>query len=318
MATIQSVLGPISTDQLGVTLTHEHVLCASAGIQQVFPEYVNRPQVIEDGVAALATAKAEGLGAFVDLTPMDLGRDIRLLEEVSRRSGVHLIACTGIWRDIPRVFWGESPDTVARLFIREIEEGIEGTGIRAGIIKVANDQEGVTPEGEIILRAAARAQKATGVPISTHSWAPGRVGEQQVRIFREEGVDLDRVCIGHSNDTTDTDYLLGLLRQGVWVGLDRNPGGTMPGTPDWEGRTVTTKKLMDAGYTHRIMVSHDAPITILIAPPEQRALRKERNPDGISFIFRRVIPRLKELGATEADIHRLFVENPRRYFEGGE
>ena len=87
--------------------------------------------------------------------------------------------------------------------MREIEESIEGSGIKAGIIKVANDAEGVTPQGELILRAAARAAQQTGVRISTHSYAPGRVGLQQVAIFEDEGFPLNRVYIGHSNDSTD-------------------------------------------------------------------------------------------------------------------
>ena len=101
--------------------------------------------------------------------------------------------------------------------------GIEGTGIKAGIIKVANDAEGVTREGEIILRAAARAARQTGVRISTHSYAPGRVGEQQVAIFDDEGVDLNRVYIGHSNDSTDLEYLQGLLAQGRLAGAGPSP-----------------------------------------------------------------------------------------------
>ena len=221
MATINSVLGPLDTANLSFTLSHEHVLTASAGIQQVFPEFIDRQGTIEAGVTQFQQVYAEGVRTMVDVTTMDLGRDIRLLEEVSRRSGVQIIAATGIWRDIPRVFWGATPDMIAPLFIREIQEGIEGTGIRAGVIKVANDMGGVTAEGEIILRAAARAHKATGVPISTHTWAPERVGEQQVAIFEDEGVDLNRVYVGHSNDTPDTEYLLGLLRRGVWLGLDR-------------------------------------------------------------------------------------------------
>ena len=155
---------------------------------------------------------------------MDVGREIRLMGAVSRRSVINVIAATGIWRDIPMLFWATAPDMIADLFVREIEVGIEDTGIKAGIIKVANDQGGVTPEGEIILRAAARAQKRTGVPISTHTWALERVGEQQVRIFEDEGVDLNHVYIGHSNDTTDIGYLTGLLDKGVWLGLDRYPG----------------------------------------------------------------------------------------------
>ncbi len=317
MATVSSVLGPLDTQNMGFTLVHEHVLAASAGVMQAFPEYINRAQVLDDAIAALSQAKAEGLGTFIDLSTVDLGRDIRLIAEASQRSGVHIIACTGIWRDIPRVFWGEHPDTIARLFIREIEQGIEGTGIRAGVIKVATHTEGVPPAGEIILRAAARAQKATGVPISTHTWAPARTGEEQVRIFQEEGVDLNRVCIGHSNETQDLGYLTGLLDQGVWLGMDRYPGGHIPSSLTWEQRTATFKQVMDAGHTDRVMLSHDASITLFNeGTPEFRAYRKGLNPDGICFIFRKVLPRLRQLGASDSDLYRITVENPRRFFEG--
>lgn len=316
MATINSVLGPLDTANLGFTLSHEHVLTASAGIQQTYPEFIDRQGTIEAGVTQLRQVYAEGVRTMVDVTTMDLGRDIRLLEEVSRRSGVQIIAATGIWRDIPRVFWGATPDMIAPLFIREIQEGIEGTGIKAGVIKVANDMGGVTPEGESILRAAARAHKATGVPISTHTWAPERVGEQQVAIFEDEGVDLNRVYVGHSNDTTDTEYLLGLLRRGVWLGLDRYPGGRMPGTPNWEQRTETAKRLLDAGFGERIMISHDWSVSILIVNRQMQAQRAQYNPDGYLFVTRRVVTRLKELGATDRDIENIFVNNPRRFFEG--
>ena len=316
MATINSVLGPLDTSNMGFTLAHEHVLVTSAGIQHVYPEFIDREGTINKAVTEFKQAYSEGLRTIVDVTTIDLGRDIRMLEQVSRESGINIICATGTWRDIPRVFWSATPDMIAPLYIREIEEGIEGTGIKAAIIKVANDVGGVTPEGEIVLRAAARAQKATGVPISTHTWAPERVGEQQVRIFEDEGVDLNRVYVGHSNDTTDTGYLIGLLEKGVWIGLDRYPGGRMPGTPDWEGRTDTIKKLIDAGFGHRIMLGHDWSVTLSIASLQIQEDRQRYNPDGYLFITRRVLPRLRELGATEEQITQIMVDNPRRFFEG--
>ncbi len=316
MATINSVLGPLDTADLGFTLAHEHVLETSAGLQQVYPDFIDRQGGIRKGIASLKEAYDEGLRTIVDVTTLDLGRDIRLLEQVSRESGVQIICCTGIWLDIPRAFWYATPDMIAPLFIREIEEGIEGTGIKAGIIKVANDAGGVTREGEIILRAAARAQKATGVPLSTHTWALDRVGEEQVRIFEDEGVDLGRVYIGHSNDTTDLDYLVGLLEKGVWLGLDRLPAGNRPNTPDWEGRTETAKKLIDAGFGHRIMLSHDWQVTLWVSTQEMRETRHQYNPDGYTFISRKVLPRLRELGVSEETINQIMVENPRRFFEG--
>ena len=317
MPTINSVLGPLDTADLGFTLSHEHVLETSAGVPQVFPPFVDRQATIREGIAAFKAAYAEGLRTIIDVTTMDLGRDVRVIEEVSRRSGVNIVCATGIWLDIPRAFWSAEPDDIASLFINEIKDGIEGTGIKAGIIKVANDEGGVTSEGEIILRAAARAQKATGVPISTHTWAPERTGEQQIAIFEDEGVDPDRVYIGHSNDTTDTDYLIGIMERGAWLGLDRLPGGLREGTPDWEGRAEVTKNLIDAGYGHRIMLSHDWSVTIKIGTRKTLEGRSRYNPDGYLFVSRVFLPRLRELGATEEQIDRIMLDNPRRFFEGG-
>lgn len=315
MTTINSVLGPMDTNDMGFTLSHEHVIVSSAGIQYVYPDFIDREGTIERGVATLKEAYNEGLRSIIDVTTIDLGRDIRLIEQVSRESGVNIVCATGIWRDIPRVFWTADPDMIAPLFIKEIEEGIEGTGIKAGIIKVANDMGGVTPEGEIILRAAARAQKATGVPISAHTWAPERVGEQQVAIFEDEGVDLSKVYIGHSNDTTDIGYLTGLLEKGVWIGLDRYPGSN-PALPNWEERTETAYKLIEAGFGDKIMLGHDWSVTLSIASKQMQEQRNKINPDGYLFITRNALPKLRELGASEEAVNRVMVDNPRNFFAG--
>jgi phosphotriesterase-related protein len=314
--TVTTVLGPIDTAKMGFTLSHEHVLISSAGIPHVYPEFIPRRAAVQEAIRRVSEAKSEGIQTIVDLTTMDLGRDIRAVEYVSRVSGVNIIAATGTWLEIPRVFRTADPDDISRLYIREIREGIDGTGIKAGVIKVANDVGGVTEPGEIILRAAARAQKATGVPIITHTWAPERVGDQQVRIFEGEGVDLNRVCVGHSNDTTDLEYLTGLLKKGVWLGMDRYPSHR-PDVPDWRQRTQTLKALLDAGHGDRILLSHDDPMTNLMQPLAARAERIKRNPDHICFIKRHVLPYLKELGATDAQVRQLVVANPRRFFEGG-
>jgi phosphotriesterase-related protein len=316
VATVNTVLGPVDTADLGFTLSHEHIMTSAAGIRQTYPQYYDYDGVIEDAVAALREAHDQGLRTIIDMTTFDLGRDVNMLAQVSRRSGVHIIATTGSHRSIPRIFATASPNAIAPLFIQEIEQGIEGTGIKAGVIKSASDAGGITEQEEIVLRAVARAQKHTGVPISTHTWSPDRVGDQQVRILEEEGVDLNRVYIGHSNDDTDLDYLLGLLEKGVWLGLDRFPGGRIPGTPNWEQRTEMIKRLIDAGYGHRIMLSHDHSIPRGQATPELREQRQRYNPDGYLFIIRRVLPRLKELGVSQEDIHRITEENPRRFFEG--
>ena len=315
MAAVNSVLGPIDSSEMGFTLAHEHVGTNAAGLRHTYPEFIDRSGIVEQATAALKEAYNEGLRTMVDLSPFDLGRDVQAMQEVSRGSGVNILCCTGNHLAVPRPFGDVSPDVIAPFYIREIEEGIEETGIKAAIIKVASDRGGITPPQEVVLRAAARTHNQTGTPISTHTWSPDRVGEQQVKILEEEGVDLSRVYIGHSNDDFDLDYLLGLLDKGVWLGLDRYPGGRA-GTPNWEQRTEIAKKLMDAGHTSRIMLSHDYSVPKARHGAEVQEERRQANPNGFNFITRKVLPRLKELGASDGDIKEIMVDNPRRFFQG--
>lgn len=326
MATINSVLGPLDTANLGFTLSHEHVIVSSAGIPSLFPEFLDWDKNKEAAVAGLTQAYAEGVRSIIDCSPIDLGRDIPLLEEVSRRSRVNIIASTGVWTQIPRAFNQATPDQLAALFVREIRVGMQGTSAKAGIIKVASDEEHLSPAEVNILRAAARASKATGAPISTHSghsWLVEKVGVVQVRILEEEGVDLNRVYIGHSDSTKNTDYLLGQLRKGVWLGMDTlRPGPARAGTdgnpanPDWEEKTAILKKLVDAGFAHHIMLGHDWSAYSTNAPGERNIQKHKTNPDGYLFITRKVLPRLKQLGLSEKQVHQIMVDNPRRFFEG--
>ncbi len=311
MAIVNTVLGSKDTSELGFTLSHEHVLLSSAGIQSTYPEFIDRDYGIGEGIRRLSEAKAEGVDTIVDLSTMDLGRDIRVVEEVSRGSGVNIIVATGTWLDIPRSFAQADPDDIAPLYVREIEEGIQGTGIKAGVIKIANEP-GVTPGGEVILRAAARAHKATGVPAYTHTMAKNRVGDRQVEIFEDEGIDLNRVCVGHSNDSTDMGYLTGLMDKGVWLGLDRYPSQD----PSWQERTSVLWQLIERGYGNRMMLSHDWSVYSTMMPKARVEQRARANPDNYLFITRNVLPMLLGLGATQDQVDALMVDNPRRFFEG--
>ncbi len=315
MTNINTVLGPIESSKLGFTLSHEHICNGFGGSPFTFPEFLDREATFKRAAIDLSEAKSEGLHTIMDVAPHDQGRDIKLQQEVSKRSGVNIITCTGTWLDVPRFFDGLHPNKIADLYIREIEEGIEGTEVKASIIKVASDKGGVKPKEELVLRAAARASKSTGIPIMTHTWAPDRIGEEQVRILKEENLDMGLVCIGHSNDTTDIKYLTGLLDQGVWLGMDRHPGGGL-GTPLWEERTQIIKSLIELGWGHRIMLAHDWDSSIGLHSSEFRAQREAYNPDNYLFITRKVLPYLKNLGATETDIKKLTVHNPQKYLEG--
>ena len=313
MTTINSVLGPLDTASLGFTLMHEHIISTSAGVSRDYPELLGA-RLMERVVGDLKRAKEGGVDTIVDATTIDLGRDVDLLAEASRRSGVNIIACTGWWLDIPRCLAGISADRLAQVFTREIEQGISKTDIRAGILKSASDMAGVTPEAAVILQAVARAHRRTGVPIMLHSYSPGQIGRQQLAVLKEEGVDLHRVKMDHSNDTTDEEYLGWLLAQGCYLGLDRYPGrNTSP-----LARTRTMKALLDAGYAGRLCLSHDRTIAPVIAADQEAtaAARLKLNPYGYLYIKEVVFPQLREMGVDEAIVNSLCVDGPRNFFEG--
>jgi phosphotriesterase-related protein len=312
MSIINSVLGPLDTKNLGFTLMHEHVM-SQGFVARNYPELFGERffDRIIDGIAA---AKQEGVDTIIDATTFDLGRDVSLLTEIARRTRVNIIACTGWWMNLPQYLAGTSPDLYADLFVREIQEGIAGTGIKAGILKSAADFGGVTATGEIMLRAVARAHRRTLVPIMLHSYAPEQVAKQQLAILREEGVDLKRVAVDHVNDTTDLEYLTWLLDQGCYLGMDRYPGLKL--SP--RARTETLKLLIDAGRIDHLLPSHDCSLAtpVTFHSPEVNESIEKGNPYGYLYIKKVVFPQLKEMGVPKAVLNTLCVNGPRNFFEG--
>ena len=311
MTTIETALGPIPARELGFTLSHEHVFVAMGEDNHHYPWRFDWAATRAAAVGELTEAKAGGVDALIDLTTPDLGRDVEFVADVSRASAVHVIVATGIWRDVPRSFWTRDLDAIADIFVREITEGIGRTTIKAAVIKVANDVGGVTPEGERILRGAARALKRTGCPISTHHWAPEQVGRRQVQIFQEEGAPMDRVAIGHSADTTDVGYLESLLHAGVYLSMDRYPGGG--GRPVWQQRNDTVKALIDRGWASRLMLGHDhAPAPV----PAGSVAPARAEPTRYLHLSRVALPALRGLGVASETVDLMMREVPRRFLTG--
>jgi phosphotriesterase-related protein len=306
-------MGPVDAYGLGFTLSHEHVLIGAGGLNENFPFLFDYERTRERIIRELKEAKAGGIDTIIELTTIDLGRDVELYADVSRASGVNIIATTGFWLTMPLIFRDRDADFFAGIYIHEIEHGIAGTGIKPGVIKGSSDIEGVTPEAEAALRGAARAHKATGVPISTHQWAEGRVGARQVEILQDEGIDMDRVCIGHSADTTDVEYLTELLEEGVYLSMDRYPGRDE--RPNWQTRNATVKSLVDRGFANRIMLGHDYAPSPVFAGEETG---EQEGPTTYLFLSRTAIPGLREAGVSESDIHAMTVEAPGRFLCGGD
>jgi phosphotriesterase-related protein len=302
-AVVQTVLGPLDVSKLGFTLTHEHV-----GSKETIDS--NRTRAVADVVEKLKEARDAGIDTIVDVTTFDVGRDIRFREEISRKSGMQIVAATGQHFYAPESLNVRSLQEITELFIREIEQGIEGTDIKAGVIKVAARSEIMTPAEEKVFKAAARASKATGVPIETHSNSRRRAGETQAGIFEAEGVSAARVSLGHSDDTDDMNYLVGLAKRGYTLGMDHTFWGmASEATLPWQKRANCIKQLVDAGFVDKIFLSNDW----VYGDVE----REKVNPDGMLFTIRKTIPYLKQIGVSQRDIHVMTVENPKRFFSRG-
>jgi phosphotriesterase-related protein len=271
-------------------------------------------------VDRLKVLKAAGISTVVDLTTYDGARDIRFLEEVSRKSGMNMIACTGQRFFPPRSRRVSMPARtivgLAEYFMKEIDRGIDGTGIKAGVIKIGIIAGRPTSLEEVGLRAAARASKATGVPIRIHTDAVHRAGESDAVILEDEGVNPARVSFDHSDDSGDMDYFLGLVRRGYSLSMDHVHRGLMADFKlSYERRAECIKKLIDAGFARQLFLSSDSEFGGSLLPEEARDWRENIDPpEGMLFSVRRLLPHLRELGVSSEQIQVMTVENPRVFF----
>ena len=320
MPRVETVKGPVDTARLGQTLMHEHVFVLSAEIDQNYPEdWGDEDRRVNDAINRLNQLKSAGVDTIVDLTVIGLGRYIPRIQRIAQDVDLNIIVATGVYtyNDVPMYFHFRGPGTVldgpelmVDMFVRDIQEGIANTGVKAAILKCATDEPGLTPGVERVLRAVAQAHRRTGVPISTHTHAHTRRGLEQQAIFREEGVDLSRVVIGHSGDTTDLDYLEELMANGSYIGMDRFGIDTIL---PFEDRVDTVAKLCARGRANKMVLSHDAACfndwlpeaTVPVVLPRWNFLH----------IHRDVLPALRESGVTEDQIRTMLVDNPRKFFE---
>ena len=312
MATVPTARGDVDTSELGFTLMHEHLKVESPNIRanwpHLFPDY-DRAAEIEYAVEVLGEAYEAGIHTLVELTTIDLGREIEFVQEVAERSQVHIIVATGIHSHPPLYLSRGDPDLIVPLYVHDVEEGIAGSGIRAGVIKVATDAA-VTEANAVQLRAAARAHRQTGVPLITHSSAVDQTGRDQQDLFEAEGVDLTRVLIGHVGDTTDLDYLTSLMERGSLIGLDRFGLARV----SLEDRIATVAELCKRGFASQLALSHDASTYLDVSPREARQGPVAEDWNFLT-VSRKVLPALTALGVSEEQQRTMMVENPRRFFD---
>jgi predicted metal-dependent phosphotriesterase family hydrolase len=315
MPQIQTVAGPIEPEALGITYMHEHILCDQRRCRQ---EGLQRPgtaeglMVLDDVAVAikeLADIRHLGADAVVEVTMQAWGRDLPGLRRISEATGLKIIATSGFYVELchPSFVAEQSIDDLADGLVAELTQGVDGAGIRTGLLKAAVSRPVVEGPEEKCARAVARAARRTGAAITTHTSGAirfevpgGNIGWQLLDLFEAEGVNPRRVIVGHVDENADLRHLQALCRRGAFIQFD------VIGKHHWmldETRAELIAALVAAGFVDYLLLSTD------------RARRSElRHYGGLGYacLLSRFVPMLREAGVGEEAIRRMLVENPRR------
>jgi phosphotriesterase-related protein len=321
MPTVETVRGAVDVADLGPTLAHEHIISISVEFEKFYPELSwggSREAILDQVVQKLQAVRDRGITTILDCTAYFHGRDMDFVREVNDRVDINLIMSTGIYTYdfLPYHVHFQPPRSVAddvltRMFLRDITVGIGDSGVKAQSIKVATDVDGITPNNERILRAAARASAETGAPITAHTHPADRNGAAIQEIFRAEGAELGRVVMGHSGDCADLTYLRTLMDNGSVIGCDRF-GLYLPGTATEEERLDVIATLCADGYANRIVLAHDTLLFTDWAEPGTQF------PDTwvTTHVSDVIVPALRARGVSEADIDTMLITAPASLFTG--
>lgn len=322
MSDVQTVRGPVDTGALGKVLMHEHVFVLGTEMRENYANYPNtwdEDARVADAVAKLTELKSRGIDTIVDPTVIGLGRYLPRIQQINAQVDINIIVATGIYtyNDVPFQFHFTGPgllfdiaEPMVELFIQDIREGIAGTGVKAAFLKCAIEHPGLTPGVERVMRAVGQSQVETGVPITVHTSPGTQSGLVAQKVLAEEGVDLSKVVIGHSGDSTDLDYLCALADAGSLLGMDRfGLDVLLP----FEERVNTVAELARRGYAEKMVLAHDASCFIdwFDADAKEQAVPNW----NYTHISDDVLPALLERGVTGEQITTMLVDNPRRYFE---
>lgn len=326
MPTVETVRGPIDTADMGATLMHEHVFVLSTEHVQNYGDgdWWDEDERVADAVTKLDELKALGIDTILDPTVWGLGRYIPRVQRVADQTDLNIIVATGLYTydELPHQYEHRGPGLLLDLpadpmvddFTADLTDGISRTGVKAAFLKCVVEAKGLTPGVERTLRAVAATHRATGAPITVHTSVANQAGLMALQVFRDEGVDLSKVVIGHAGDSNDLDYLSELAEAGCLLGMDRfgldiyNPTAS---------RVDTIVELASRGYADRMVLAHDASCYIDYFPGVEAQAAKEQIAPNWNFthISTDVLPMLRERGVTEEQIRQMLVDAPRRYFE---
>jgi phosphotriesterase-related protein len=317
MTLVETVRGPLEASRLGPTLMHEHVFVLEPEALQNYghlwgASYWDEEPRIADAIEKLRALRKAGIETIVDPTVPGLGRYVPRIQRVCAEVELNVVVATGVYAflELPNFLRYRSTDDIAEIFVREIREGIDDTGVRAAFLKCAVEEHGLVGDVPRMVGAVAAASLETGAPITVHTNAEARSGLWAFEAFAAEGVDASKIVVAHAGDSNDLDYLRALADQGAILGCDRF--GIEHFNP-LQRRIETLTALVAEGYADRIILSHDAACFIDFFTGDGKF--SDERPSYL-LVSQTVVPALLDAGVTQEQIEAMLVENPRRYFGG--
>jgi phosphotriesterase-related protein len=318
MSTVETVRGGVELDALGPTLMHEHVFVMQPEPLQNYGSAWGEPYWDEgvrvaDAVAKLQRLRDGGIRTLVDPTVLGLGRNIERIQRINADVDLNIVVASGVYAflELPNFLSPRSDDAIGGLFVRELTEGINDTGVRAAFLKCAVEHHGLIGDVPRILRIIAAAATETGAPVMVHTNAGARTGLLALGALTEAGVDPSRIVIAHAGDSNDLAYLRAIADTGAWLGFDRFGIEHFNPTAD---RIRTLLALLAEGYADHIHLSHDA--ACFYDFMAQNPFFADERPDYL-LISQEILPRLREAGVTQDVIDQMMVANPQAFFAPG-
>jgi phosphotriesterase-related protein len=311
---IQTVLGKIDAEAAGIVNYHDHLITIGGG--EVRTDKDLELDSVENAIVAMKKFRAVGGGTLVDMNPIDCGRRIDALVQISKETGVHIIACTGFQRAVQYekddLIYVYPVEEVGELIAKEILEGMpagnyKGPSIqrrepKAGVIKIGTEYNFIAKVEEKMIVAAGIAHKITGAPISSHT-ERGTMGLEQLDLLEKAGVNPAQVILGHVDRNPDVWYHKKMAQRGAFLGYD-GPSRIKY----WPDGVIVSliKGMLDAGLGKQILLGGDT---------GRRSYWPEYGGGpGHSYILEKFVPRLREEGVGEDAIQDILVNNPQRAF----
>jgi phosphotriesterase-related protein len=302
---VMTVDGEVGTDQLGKMLPHEHILVDFVGAGQVSADRYDADEAFKVMLPFVKQAKQAGCQTIAECTPAYLGRDAKLLQRLATATGMKFITNTGYYgarrgKFLPEHAYEESADELAKRWIAEWNDGIDGTGIRPGFIKIGVDGGPLTDVNRKLVQAAARCHLKTGLTIAGHT-GDGKAALEQVEVLRTEGASPSAWIWVHAQNERNSEIHLQVARAGAWIEFD----GVGPTSIDRHVELVKTMR--SAGFLDRVLISHDAG-WYSVGEPRGGKVR------GFDAVFTTFVPALMKAGLGEDEIKQLTVDNPAMAF----